>query len=282
MPDIPRGKFTGSPVNSKLPHMDFARFKEMVGRAFRLDLNSYKETQLKRRLEAYITRRQLSGYDALFQKLQSDRSFYESFLEYLTINVSEFFRDPQRFAELEKVYLPQLLQQKGRLKIWSAACATGAEPYSMAIILEEMTPGRIHHLEATDIDQNILAKAKEGIYPPEAVRNVTPPRLARFFTREGNSYRINETLRRRVTFRRHDLLSDPFGRDYDLILCRNVTIYFTREAQERLNARLAQALAPGGILFIGGSEMIFNYQELGLEKASICFYRRLTGRGVGR
>ncbi|RKO66927.1 CheR family methyltransferase [Desulfofundulus salinus] len=261
--------------------MDFARFKEMIRQHFRLDLNSYKETQLKRRLDAYLLRRHLPDYGALFHSLKNDPGAYQSFLDYLTINVSEFFRDPERFRELESVILPALLKEKRTLKIWSAACAAGAEPYSVAIILDELTPGHPHHLEATDIDQNILVKAKEGRYPPEVVRNVSPQRLARFFTRENGSFIINENIRRRVAFRRHDLLNDPFGQGYDLILCRNVTIYFTREAQDRLNEKLARALAPGGVLFIGGSEMIFNYQELGLEKLRTCFYRKRRSKGGG-
>ncbi|MBE3585662.1 MAG: protein-glutamate O-methyltransferase CheR [Thermoanaerobacter sp.] len=259
--------------------MDFASFKEMMRRHFHLDLNSYKETQLRRRLDAYLVRRQLPDYGALFQKLVGDPAAYRSFVDYLTINVSEFFRDPEKFRELESIILPDLLKEKRTLKIWSAGCAAGAEPYSVAIILEELTPGHLHHLEGTDIDQNILARAREGRYPPDAVRNVSPQRLARFFTREGNFYVIDEKLRRRVNFRRQDLLNDSFGRGYDLILCRNVTIYFTREAQDRLNDKLARALAPGGVLFIGGSEMIFNYRELGLEKIRTCFYRRRAAKG---
>ncbi|WP_027718302.1 CheR family methyltransferase [Desulfovirgula thermocuniculi] len=260
--------------------MDFARFKEEVARGFRLDLSSYKENQLKRRLDAYLLRLGLRDYGALWQRITEDRRAYEDFLDYLTINVSEFFRDPEKFRELETIYLPELLKEKQQLKIWSAACANGAEPYSVAIILDELTPGRAHRIEATDIDPYILDKAREGRYPPEAVRHVEPRRLARYFTREGGTYVLSEGVRRRVLFRRHDLLVDPFGQGYDLILCRNVSIYFTREAQDRLNARLAQALAPRGILFIGATEMIFNYQQLGLERLRPCFYRKTAREGV--
>lgn len=260
--------------------MDFNSFKEAVARSFRLNLSSYKENQLKRRLDAYLLRLGLRDYHALWQRITEDRKAYEDFLDYLTINVSEFFRDPDKFRELETVYLPELLRERPQLKIWSAACANGAEPYSVAIILDELTPGRLHRIEATDIDPYVLEKAREGRYPPEAVRHVGSRRLARYFTRDGHTYVINEALRRRVLFRRHDLLADPFGQGYDLILCRNVTIYFTREAQDRLNARLAQALAPGGVLFIGATEMIFNYQQLGLERLRPCFYRKTAREGV--
>lgn len=262
--------------------MDFAQFKEAVRREFRLDLLSYKETQLRRRLDVFLARRRIADYGELFRLLRTDRALYEAFLDHLTINVSEFFRDPARFNELEKNILPSLLRTRGTLKIWSAACSNGAEPYSVAIILDELTPGRRHRLEATDIDKNILARAQEGRYPAEAVRNVGAARLARHFSRENGYYLIGGHIRRQVYFRRHDLLTEPFGRDYDLILCRNVTIYFTREAQDRLNRQFTAALAPGGVLFIGGSEMIFNYQELGLDKVSTCFYRKIDYRGGSR
>lgn len=261
--------------------MDFARFREMMRRDFRLDLNSYKEAQLKRRIDSFLARRRIPDYGTLFQQMQSDRALYEVFLDHLTINVSEFFRDPEKFRELQTHILPALLQRKRTLNIWSAACAAGAEPYSVAIILEELTPGRYHRVEATDIDKNILAKAKEGNYPANAVRNVSPRRLASFFTQENSLYVVKEEIRRRVSFRRHDLLTGPFGQGYDLILCRNVTIYFTREAQDRLNQKFVQALTPGGILFLGGSEMIFNYNQLGLEKISSCFYYKVSAKEGG-
>ncbi|OAT79914.1 CheR family methyltransferase [Desulfotomaculum copahuensis] len=262
--------------------MDFAQFKDRVRKDFRLDLQSYKETQLRRRMDAFLARHRLNDYGVLFQLLRDDRAVYEAFLDHMTINVSEFFRDPARFKELEGAILPDLLRAKSRLNIWSAACANGAEPYSVAIILEDLAPARRHRLEATDIDKNILAKAQQGKYAADAVRNVDARRLARYFTRENGSYVLKEDIRRKVSFHRHDLLTEPFIRDCDLILCRNVTIYFTREAQDRLNRQFAAALSPGGVLFIGGSEMIFNYQELGLDKVSTCFYRKLEHRGAGR
>lgn len=262
--------------------MEFGEFKEMVRRTFGLDLNGYKENQLRRRLGNYLARQNLPDYGALFGRLQSDRRAYEEFLDFLTINVSEFFRDPARWTELEREILPALLSGKGSLKIWSAACSNGAEPYSVAILLSELAPFRHHRLLATDIDRNILAQAQVGRYPADAVRNVTPARLMRYFNREGNYYLVKEEIRRMVSFRAHDLLTQAFENGFDLILCRNVSIYFTRAAQDQLNSRLAASLAKGGYLFVGGSEMIFNYRELGLERVKTSFYRKTDGREVGK
>lgn len=259
--------------------MDFSEFKRRMLSHFRLDLQSYKENQLKRRLEGMMARQKIGSYGELFKLLTENRMAYETFLDQLTINVSEFFRDPQRWNELQKTVLPLLLKARGTLKIWSAACSNGPEPYSLAIMLDELSQGKMHRLEATDIDKNILQSAAAGKYNPDMVRNVSQERLGKYFAREGNYYLIKDSIKKKVAFKRHDLLIEPYGQGYDLIVCRNVTIYFTREAQDRINHNFAKALTSGGVLFIGGSEMIFNYQELGFEKVLPCFYRKAVQKG---
>lgn len=254
--------------------MDFSAFRNAVHQTFGLDLNSYKETQLRRRLDSFLTRQKVANYGEYFKILSANRSEYVKFLDYLTINVSEFFRDVKMWQMLESKVLPELLANSSRLNIWSAACSIGAEPYSVAIILDELTPGQSHRIEATDLDQGIIDKAKVGIYTADVVKNVTPQRLNRYFTKQGDKYIISPQIKSKVTYRQHDLLSGVYPKGYDLILCRNVTIYFTREAQERVNRQFSQSLKPGGYLFIGGSETIFNYAELGLTKIAPCFYRK--------
>lgn len=254
--------------------MDFAQFKNQIFSTFRLDLNSYKETQLKRRIDSLMARQSFSDYRVFFNNLHSNRDNWLSFLDYLTINVSEFFRDLKMFQNLETQVLPELFKRKNSLKIWSAACSNGAEPYSLAILMEELNRGLRYTLEATDLDKNILAQAAKGSYPADTVRNVSRERLQKHFVQEGDRFNISETIKSRVTFRQHDLLMEAYGQGYDLIACRNVTIYFTREAQDKVNLKFSQSLNPGGYLFIGGSETIFNFAELGLEKLFPCFYRK--------
>ena len=256
--------------------MDFAEFKRLMLGQFRLDLQSYKENQLKRRMESMMSRRKIASFGDLYKLMTEDRRAYEMFLDQLTINVSEFFRDPPRWNEIQKNILPALLRNRAALKIWSAACSNGPEPYSLAILLDELSPGKTHRLEASDIDKNILNAAAIGKYNQDMVRNVSQQRLQKYFISEGNYYLVNAAVKKKVNFKRHDLLIEPYGQGYDLIVCRNVAIYFTREAQDRINSKFSQALTAGGILFIGGSEMIFNYQELGLEKLSPCFYRKVA------
>lgn len=254
---------------------DFDRFKERIFQTFGLDLNSYKENQLKRRLDNLLSRKQYPDYQSFLQYLTSNKNAWHEFLDYLTINVSEFFRDVKMFQTLETKILPDLLQKKGNLKIWSAACSNGCEPYTIAIILEEIAKGgNRYQIDATDIDNTILQAAANGSYGADSVRNVSPNRLAKYFTSEQGKYIVTNGIKARVTFKQHNLLADQYPRGYDLIACRNVTIYFTRDAQDKVNQRFAQSLNSGGYLFIGGSETIFNYAELGFEKVSPCFYRK--------
>lgn len=258
--------------------MDFTVFKEKVRGNFELDLGSYKENQLKRRLDNLMVKRKvnLGDYAGFFRLLVADRNAYMEFLDTLTINVSEFFRDKSMFDFLQESILPVLLAGGRALKIWSAACSSGAEPYSFAIILDEMDPGENHFIEGSDIDCNVLSAAVEGCFYPEQIRNVSGARLLKYFKREGegDTYFLIDRIKKMVSFRRHDLLLSSFDNGYDLIACRNVTIYFTRVAQEKLYLKLYRSLNSGGVLFIGASEMIFNYREYGFEKLASCFYRK--------
>lgn len=256
--------------------MEFSLFKEKVRGSFVLDLNSYKENQLKRRLDNLMVKQKvnLGDYAEFFKLLAADRSAYMEFLDTITINVSEFFRDKSIFDVLENNIIPSLLAERKKLKIWSAACSSGAEPYSIAIILNELSSDRDHFIQGSDIDNKVLNAALEGCYHADQVMNVSRLRQSRYFMRQGDMYYLVQKIKRMVSFIHHDLLLSPFDCGYDLISCRNVMIYFTREAQEKLFLKFYRALNPGGVLFIGASEMIFNYREFGYEKLASCFYRK--------
>lgn len=157
-------------------------FKTRVMATFRLDLHSYKEKQLQRRLDSYLNRLKLKNYEELFNQLTKEKDCYEKFLDFLTINVSEFFRDPQRFVELKEKYLPQLFKGRHPVKIWSAACSNGSEPYSIAIILEELGLSSRSSIHATDIDRTILNKAMEARYGHDSLKNVSEERINRFLS----------------------------------------------------------------------------------------------------
>jgi len=254
--------------------MDFALFREKVKVNFHLDLYGYKEHQLQRRLNSVMGRNGIKDYLGYFNLLTSDKKAYQEFLDHLTINVTEFFRDLNIFKTLEKQVLPMLLGKKAFLKIWSAACSNGAEPYSIAIILDELAPRQMYLLEATDVDRNILKEAISGRYSAEAVRNVDKKRLSKYFYQEGSYYILHEWIKKRVSFNFHNLHASNYDCGYSLIVCRNVVIYFNKDAQDQIYMNFSKALAPGGVLFVGGSEMILNYMEYGFEKIAPCFYRK--------
>lgn len=254
---------------------DWVNFKRKLKAKTEIDLDLYKEPQMKRRIGNLVNRGKFSGYTAYFDHVVQDKDDFAAFIEYLTINVSEFFRTPEKFGKLETDVIPDLLKRSSRLKIWSAGCSIGAEPYSLAIILKELTPGVKHQILATDLDIEILAKAKQGVYTENELKSMTPERRNRYFDRvEGGKFAVKDEIKRCIEFKRHNLLKDPFETGFDLILCRNVVIYFTEEAKDQLYANFFRSLKPGGILFVGATEAILNFRSLGYTSFQPFFYQK--------
>ncbi|HLK59278.1 MAG TPA: protein-glutamate O-methyltransferase CheR [Chthonomonadaceae bacterium] len=267
---------------------DFVQFKARFFQKSGVDLNLYKQQQMHRRLLSMVERAQQRTFMDYFQVLERDPQEYADFLDRLTINVSELFRNPEKWQELREKILPPRLEQRRGLKVWSAGCSYGAEPYSLAILLDQIAPGRDHTIHASDLDKAILAKAKEGRFTDADVRNLDAAVKTRYFTRLSAAdaanalpdfspnWQVKPEIRARVAFRSHNLLADRFETSYyDLICCRNVVIYFTDDAKDALFRRFREALAPGGTLFVGGTERIFNYREIGLDTQVPFFYHRV-------
>lgn len=262
---------------------DYTRFCGGVRSLLRIDLDDYRRGQMERRLRSFARRSGDADLDAYLQRLRRDVAAREAFLDHMTINVSELFRNPERFTELERDILPGLTATAGRrgLKVWSAGCSYGAEPYSLGVMLAEADPTARHEITATDLDERVLARAREGRFAEADMRGVTRARRERWFrTEPDGSVRADASLRRSIRFARLDLLADRFPAGQDLILCRNVVIYFTEDAKERLYGRFLQALRPGGVLFVGATERIARAEELGWEKQGMFFYRRPDGPAV--
>ncbi|HXG25137.1 MAG TPA: protein-glutamate O-methyltransferase CheR [Chthonomonadales bacterium] len=253
---------------------DYEAFKQNVLRKSGIDLDLYRQEQMYRRLKGMLERTRLETFDEYFRLIESDPKEWAAFLDRITINVSELFRNPEKWEQLRDEVLAPWLKQGKQLRVWSAGCAMGAEPYTLAMILHDLSPGMRHYLLATDIDEQTLEQAKQGIYTAEAVKHVPMTYRHKYLRKRGDKYEVSPTLRSAVTFRKHNLLCDPFETNLDLIVCRNVVIYFTDEAKGRLYTRFRTALAPGGILFVGGTERIFNYRELGFETRLPFFYQR--------
>ena len=253
---------------------DWEEFKAKLKRKTEIDLDLYKAPQMQRRIMNLARRNGYDKYSAYFDKVVQDKDDFAAFIEYLTINVSEFFRTPDKFAKLETDVIPELMKRSSRLNIWSAGCSIGAEPYSLAMILNDMTPNTRHRILATDLDIEILGKAKAGVYNENELKAMSEARKSKYFTRQGNKYAVSPDIKQRIEFKRHNLLKDSFETGFDLILCRNVVIYFTEEAKDQLYANFFKALKPGGILFVGATEAILNFRKLGYTSYQPFFYQK--------
>jgi chemotaxis protein methyltransferase CheR len=238
------------------------RLLDQVARArgFRGDV--YKQGCILRRLTVRMRARGSPSYEAYAELLRGDPAEYDHLLDALTINVSRFYRNPDTWDVLARSVLPALLARRSAgLRAWSAGCAAGEEPYTLAMLLTEHARGRgtgeqwpaIH---ATDYDRGSLARAAAGCYPRAALKELPAALVARYF-QPGDPAQLVPEVRRLVHFARHDLVREaPPGPPYDLIICRNVVIYFDRPTQERLCSVLADALAPGGYLVLGKVEVL--------------------------
>ncbi|HON41798.1 MAG TPA: protein-glutamate O-methyltransferase CheR [Bacillota bacterium] len=253
---------------------DYEAFRRKVISLTGIDLGLYKSQQMQRRIRSLLDKVGTPTFTHYGSLLERDPEELRRFCDYIMINVSEFFRNPEKFDELEKEILPSLLRRSPNLSIWSAGASNGAEIYSVAMILDDIAPKGYHKLLATDIDSGAIAQALAGVYGPQDVKNVSSARLARHFTCEGSKYTISSRIKSRVQFRMHNLLADRFERGFDLILCRNVVIYFTDEAKQTLYAKFRESLRDDGVLFIGGTETILNAREIGFLPTSSFFYRR--------
>ena len=254
----------------------YAQFQKTVLRLIGVDLASYRQNQMRRRLDALVQRVGARGYAEYARMLERDPARVQELRDYFTINVTEFFRDPDRFRLLETKVLPELLANRTGLKVWSAACSTGAEPYSVAILLRELAPFLAHSVLATDVDVTIAERARRADrYMPADMKNVSPARLQKAFTQDSDgTYAVRPEIKRLVNIRLHNLLTPPPTQGFDLILCRNVVIYFTDDAKTVLYEHLVNSLRPGGILFVGGTEMVASAHQLGLSSIGPSFYRK--------
>lgn len=240
-----------------------------------IDLSLYKEVQMKRRLKSLYEKKDFSSFQDFFKEINKNQDLFNEFLDRLTINVSEFFRNYKRWEVLQTKILPQVLKNNKRPKIWSAACSTGEEPYTIAMILAELIPFSDIHILATDIDANALIRAKAGIYSEKSL-NEAPIRLKnKYFHRNGNYYYVSNEIKKTVTFKQRNLLADPFDGPYDLIICRNVLIYFTEDAKNQLYHKFSQTLKREGFLFVGSTEQIFNPGIYQLKTEETFFYQKV-------
>lgn len=255
--------------------MDLTCLEKWVLTEYGMDLTAYKSTQLHRRILSLMSRVGANSVNEYIEMLKRDPGQKQRFLDFITINVTEFFRNPELFDELGKQLAGEVQSKSKGLKIWSAACSTGAEPYSLAMMLDEIAPGKNHQIIATDIDETILKKARMGKYVEAELKNVSSERMSKYFSRQGNEYIVTDKIKSMVTFKKHDLIMQGYEDNFDLIVCRNVVIYFKTEIKTMIYEKFHRSLNSGGLLFVGATESIYNYKQFGFGKASTFIYRKI-------
>lgn len=254
---------------------NYENFKSKIYKLSGINLSSYKERQMKRRIESLMKRNNYASFEEYFTVLQKNKDQYEEFINYLTINVSEFYRNPTQWDVLEKEVFPALLKENKNLKIWSAACSTGEEPYSLVMLLSKFMPLKQISILATDIDKMAIERAKTGLYSKKSLNNLPQKFTKDFFTLKGDNYLISDTVKSRVSFKSMNLLEDPYPSGCDLIICRNVMIYFTEETKGEMYQKFHKALKPHGILFVGGTEQIILPNRYKLAPVKTFFYKKI-------
>jgi chemotaxis protein methyltransferase CheR len=250
-----------------LSDSEFKQFSELIygecGVHISLDKRLFLESRLKKRMDELGIE---SGREYFAFVTSTRNKFHElpTLLDALMICETSFFRNSPQFELFKQAVLPEIIARKEQigsrlLRVWSAGCSTGQEPYSAAItLLEALGNPEAWTLRvfASDLSFTALERAQSGIYKPDHMKNITPPLLNKYFHQENGSFAIKESAKRLVTFDYHNLKNDNGLRNLDVIFCRNVMIYFDREEQQRLVDRFANCLVPGGYLFIGHAESL--------------------------
>jgi chemotaxis protein methyltransferase CheR len=244
-----------------------------------IDLAQYRPQQVWRRVVGFATSHGCADPDELVARARAEPDLRAAFREMLTINVSEFFRDPAVWERFRTQVVDPLVASRQSVRVWSAGCSAGYEPYSIAMLFRQASPTVRVQITATDVDEKVLAVARAGRYATTLMGGVSADRRARFFTPTTGGYLVNPEIRAMVSFAQRDLLRDPMPSGFDVIACRNVVIYFTDEAKAKLYRGFANALRPHGTLLIGATESIAGAKALGLDPRSPGFYTRAAPPG---
>jgi chemotaxis protein methyltransferase CheR len=252
----------------------FDRLARYVSSSAGMALDRYKDKCLRRRIAVRMRACGVHTYDEFLARLRDAPGELQRLVDVLTINVTKFYRNTEVWQGVTNHVVPPLFAAAGPVRVWSAGCASGEEPYTLAMVFAEALQALGHlawldrvTIDATDIDRLSLERAGEGRYADSAMSEAPPEVIARWCDVEADGqYRVRERLRERVRIIRQDLLRDPAPNPpYDLVTCRNVIIYFDRPGQERLMQTFYDALRPGGFLLLGKVETIFGPVRTRLE-----------------
>ena len=240
-----------------------------------INLLYYKEKQMKRRIEQLIMQKKLSGYEEYLQVIKSDNELYNEFLGHITINVSYFYRDPKQWEVLEYNILPEIIKRDNKIRSWCCACSSGEEAYTLAFILNRYISNDRIEIIGSDVDRKSIDKAKKGIYTKKNLETLPKVFFYNFFEEKKGEYIVVDEIKNCISFEIIDLLNHEYPQNFDLIICRNVMIYFLEEAKKYIYFNLNKSLNDEGILFMGNSEIILLHERYKFEALSNGFYKKI-------
>lgn len=256
---------------------NYEAFIKEINKLTNIDLSYYKEKQMKRRITSLMTRNNFNNFNDYYNALVQNKNLLDEFINFITINVSEFYRNPNQWEVLEKFIIPKYIKNNNKLpNIWSCACSTGEEPYSMVMLLTKFFEIDKIKILASDIDVEAIEKAKKGVYTEKSLDNLPSKFKNDFFHKDGNQYIIDNKIKNCVKFKKMDLLKDDYPKNIDLLICRNVMIYFTEEAKELLYEKFYDCLSNNGVLFVGSTEQIILPDRYNLKPLKTFFYKKIV------
>lgn len=255
----------------------FTDFKNQAKKILNIDLDGYKLDRVERRTKSLMRRYGVENFEECIDLIDNDQEFREAYLNHFTINTSEFFRNPENFKFLEENVLPKLAATRNRIKIWSAPCSNGCEPYTLAIILKELgLKANQFEIYASDLDPAILTEAKNGVYRESSVKNVPEKIMKKYFTPDTdkeNFFRLSSKIKKLVRFEQKDLINSRFNEKWDLILSRNFFIYLTKDMKDQLIKKFISVLNKDSYFFLGNTEYIFSAEKYDLHKVYQSIYQ---------
>lgn len=246
-----------------LSDADFDQYRKLIYDESGITFSTTNRAILESRLRERLREKQLSHVKDYYTLLLSDKEELKTMLDSVTTNLTRFFRNQPQFDALENYVLPAVIKQKKdkmetKIKVWSAGCSTGEEPYTLAMILKDKLPSNFTaEIVASDLSLKSLMVGKAGFYPESRIQGIPEAYLSRFFEQKNNGYQAKDEIMKMIRFDYHNLKNDSGLRGVDILFCRNVLIYFDEPAQKAVIDRFWEAMSPKSYLFIGHSESLF-------------------------
>ncbi len=246
-----------------LDEQDFKQFRDLIYDESGIHFSDSNRSILESRLKERLRKTKIETTKEYYKLIISDKAEMKTLLDTVTTNLTRFFRNTMHFNTLENYVIPELIKWKqekkqATLKVWSAGCSTGEEPYSIAMVMKDKLPPSINvEVTASDLSLKSLMTAKEGFYPENKVNGVPEKYLQRYFEKKNNGYQVKDEIKNLVKFDYHNLKNDSGQRNLDIVFCRNVIIYFDEVAQKSVIEKFYEAMNKHSYLFIGHSESLF-------------------------